>query len=498
MNGRIVDVHQGRYFEPGTRIVVANGVIQSVSGPREEGGPAPDYTVDLDGRAVLPGLFNTHCHVNGTSTTGIPGLRDLWLGYRHREAQKAWNLAECLSHGITTIRDAWSTDLGPNRALRERITRGEMAGPRLLQAVAVGPRGAYPGTLDADSLQRFFYAAVMGMRIVDQERANAGELLFPVDATVAQVRDAVDRAIDVCGAQTIKVFEQRENLLTMKPDRAIMSLDQLCALANQARRRGVPCTMHHVTVASFRRGVEAGLTSLAHLPLDGPLDAEDVEAFLASGCLLEPTLSVGWAMATKLGGDPCRDHPEMERLVSFRETQCTIADLADAYFVPELRRSLLGSADRLARGKVRAMGLLDMGKTYRYYARYVAHGFDNFRMLYKRGARMALGNDGGAPPLTPASLEIELAMFDHVLAPSGRPFRGADAVRIATIESARSLGVEDRLGSVETGKTADLVVLDGDPLEDFRVVGSRVAALFVDGRLVVDNCGLDPQPSRVV
>jgi imidazolonepropionase-like amidohydrolase len=69
-------------------------------------------------------------------------------------------------------------------------------------------------------------------------------------------------------------------------------------------------------------------------------------------------------------------------------------------------------------------------------------------------------------------------------------FGGVDAVRTATINSARSLGLEDALGSIEPGKIADLAVVDGDPLEDVSVVGSRVAALFVDGRLVIDNCGL--------
>jgi hypothetical protein len=35
------------------------------------------------------------------------------------------------------------------------------------------------------------------------------------------------------------------------------------------------------------------------------------------------------------------------------------------------------------------------------------------------------------------------------------------------------------------------VILDGDPLEDFRVIGSRVAALFIDGKLVINNCSLE-------
>jgi imidazolonepropionase-like amidohydrolase len=90
-------------------------------------------------------------------------------------------------------------------------------------------------------------------------------------------------------------------------------------------------------------------------------------------------------------------------------------------------------------------------------------------------------------------MDLELHMFDHVLKGDVDrvPFSGADAVKIATINSARSLGLEEEFGSIEAGKTADLVIVDGDPLEDFRVIGSRVAALFMDGELVINNCGLE-------
>jgi imidazolonepropionase-like amidohydrolase len=52
------------------------------------------------------------------------------------------------------------------------------------------------------------------------------------------------------------------------------------------------------------------------------------------------------------------------------------------------------------------------------------------------------------------------------------------------------LGLEDDFGSIETGKVADLVILDGYPFEDYRLVGSRVAARFKDGRLMINNCRL--------
>jgi len=126
----------------------------------------------------------------------------------------------------------------------------------------------------------------------------------------------------------------------------------------------------------------------------------------------------------------------------------------------------------------------------------IATYFENFCLLFENGVPMTAGNDN-KPPCTPAMTGLELLMFDHLLRgkPNGRQLSGAEAVRIATINSARSLGLEKEFGSIETGKIADLVILDDDPLDDFRLIGNRVAALFMDGVLVINNCGLEVEPN---
>jgi len=487
VNGRILDVVNGRYFDAGTRVILQGGKIESMPGlAGEPTDVKPDFTIDLQGKTVIPSLYNTHLHLMMEgSPTMVAGLSDMRRIKKFGEQQIAKNMAECLAHGITHIRDAWQPDLRKNRALMERISKGELPGPRILQAVAVGPSGSY--LQEKPSLM----SKLTPMPSVDTSKDYAGAVTFPMNADDAQVREAVDRAIDERGADAIKIGEQPTSFNTGKP-LPIMTIEQLSVLADQARRRGVQSTMHHMTVESFRRGVKAGVSSLAHVPMDALLTREDIEAFKASGCLNDPTISAWYAIFSwKVGKARSNDHPELDRITKFRDQTYTFADIADEFYIPELRASVINGYKRCTSGVPKMMGVMDMSGMFAWDAK-TANGFENFCLLYKNGIPMTTGNDT-MPPCTPAMMALDLLLFDHVLKnkPEGKPFSGAEAVRIATINSARSLRLEDEFGSIETGKTADLVILDGDPLEDFRLIGSRVAALFMDGALVINNCGLE-------
>ncbi len=491
VNGRIVDVVNGRYHDARTRVILQGGKIESMPGlTGEPTDVTSDFTIDLQGKTVFPGLFNTHCHLLGAGATMVPGLSDMRRSKRYGEQQKAKHMAECLAHGITHVRDAWQPDLCENRALKERIFKGEMPGPRILQAVAVGPTGSY--------LQEklSLVTKVLGIPQVDPSKDDAGAVAFPINATERQVRAAVDIAIDERGADVIKIGDEPFSFLARKPV-PVMTIEQLCVLTDQARRRGLQSTMHHSSVESFRRGVKAGVSSLAHYPFDARLTPGDVEAFKASDCFIDPTVSVFYALFSwKLARDRSNDHPELIRLIEFRDRTYTFAAIADEYYIPELRASVMNGYKRCASGKPKMMGIIDMSGMFAWDTK-TAIAFENFCLLYEHGVPMTTGNDNKSP-CTPAMVALELLMFDHVLKgmPDRVPFSGADAAKIATINSACSLGLEEEFGSIESGKTADLVILDGDPLEDFRVIGSRVAALFMDGKLVIDNCGLSVVPAR--
>ncbi|MBN1429761.1 MAG: amidohydrolase family protein, partial [Anaerolineae bacterium] len=448
----------------------------------------PDYSIDLQGKTAIPGLFNTHCHVHMTASMASFSFKGMRLQRKYSGQQIARNMSECLSRGITYIRDALSEDLASTQALRSRFSREP--GPRILQSVGVASSGSY-------FAPQLGFAARMAMKAmaggIIHSSSRSGTLVFPADASESQVRDAVDRAIDERGAEAIKIGEQRYDTFTLKPTLTIMTMQQLRALADQARKRGLQTLMHHISVESFRRGVEAGVSSLSHLPFDDDLTLEDGKAFIASGCVIEPTVSSVYDLTWKVEGDPWQGHPDKERLYEYRASKKSFADIAEEFYIPELREAISGIQERFSREDFKVLGLVDMGKLFRAATALVPLGIGNLRKLYQWGAPIALANDSGAFTCTPPMMSLELALLNLFLNQElgEMIFSGADALKIATINSARSMGLADRFGSLEAGKTADIAIVDGNPFEDFRVIGSRVAALFMDGRLVIDNCALE-------
>ena len=70
-------------------------------------------------------------------------------------------------------------------------------------------------------------------------------------------------------------------------------------------------------------------------------------------------------------------------------------------------------------------------------------------------------------------------------------FTRTEALVAATRDSARILGMDDKLGTIEVGKLADLLIVEGDPLTDLGAL-ANVAEVFRDGYWVVRNGAVHP------
>jgi imidazolonepropionase-like amidohydrolase len=95
-----------------------------------------------------------------------------------------------------------------------------------------------------------------------------------------------------------------------------------------------------------------------------------------------------------------------------------------------------------------------------------------FGKAYKAGVRIMFGTDTGV------SAHGDNAREFAYMVEAGMP--ALEAIKSATIVAARFLGVDDRLGTIEVGKLADLVAVPGDPLADITVM-QRVCFVMKDG-----------------
>ena len=102
--------------------------------------------------------------------------------------------------------------------------------------------------------------------------------------------------------------------------------------------------------------------------------------------------------------------------------------------------------------------------------------FDLVREMHRAGVKFMLGTDIPGPySYTGFTVHDELALFVQA------GFTPLEALQTATINPAKFLGLEKSLGTVEKGKTADLVLLDANPLENIANT-KKISAVVVGGR----------------
>jgi imidazolonepropionase-like amidohydrolase len=105
---------------------------------------------------------------------------------------------------------------------------------------------------------------------------------------------------------------------------------------------------------------------------------------------------------------------------------------------------------------------------------------ESFRKAVRAGVRIAMGTDAGTPFNRHGANAQELALMVECGLPP------ADTIVAATRNAAELLDLLDVTGTVEPGKAADLLVVDGDPLADVGILGDRdrLPGILKDGRWV--------------
>ena len=101
-----------------------------------------------------------------------------------------------------------------------------------------------------------------------------------------------------------------------------------------------------------------------------------------------------------------------------------------------------------------------------------------FKDQYKSGVNILAGNDAGGNGTPHDDFITQLEMM------SALGMDKKEVIKSATCRAANALGLESKIGTIEVGKKADLLVVEGDPLQDIQVLRNPYLVM-VGGKRVV-------------
>jgi len=371
--------------------------------------------------------------------TILPGLVDMHLHLR------GWKIPLYLAHGVTTVGDIHS-DTPWIIAQRAALASGAMQGPRLFVSGArvIGP--LMPGP-----------ARAFGAGYVRD---------------VAEARQYV-RYLHAIGVDMVKVD-------------ATITDEQLAAVVDEAKQLGLPVLGH---LRDIDYAMQLGMKEMEHLP-----------PFLRSQLVREgkPLPSAGPTEGTELltQVDTARFGPLIRQMVE----QGVIVDIALYGWVPrEIWRAARPELERLASHPGLAFvpdgdkeaWVLDPGEP-RVGSETVAAFM---RQYIAAGGKILTSSDGvESSPIVPG--------FAQHLIMQGITVMGVPpmaAIQGSTLWPAEALGIDEDYGSVEVGKVADFVIVEGNPLTNIATTRS-IRAVIMGGKVMdttYDPDWVNPVPRPV-
>jgi imidazolonepropionase-like amidohydrolase len=425
----------GRAPQPDQAVVIDDGRIVSVGPAARAKWPKDARVIDAQGKFLIPGLWDMHVHLAGVN------------------ADPAWSkqvlLPLLLANGVTGVRDMGG-DLEVLLAWKRDVESGTLLGPHI---VAAGP-----------------WLAGSGRRTAEQYPvANA-------DEARAAVRDLKQR-----GADFIKVI-------------SLPSKEAFFAVADESKKESITFAGHLPFEVSALEASNAGMHSIEHLLYS---------AFSLSFSSKEDDLRQRLIAAEQAG-----DSVEWEKIAHESDATYDAAKAATLFQVLKKNGTwvtpTLATVDTASHPEDWSIDdpLLDfvpasLAKEWRdsltddqmkeraaWLARQAANDWRLTAELHRAGIPLLVGSDSLDPFLFPGeSLHKELAELVRAgLTPS-------EALQAATRGAAQFLGHERELGTVESGKLADLVVLEASPLENIANT-QRVNAVIRGGKYL-DRADLD-------
>ncbi len=226
------------------------------------------------------------------------------------------------------------------------------------------------------------------------------------------------------------------------------------AAIDEAHRQGLRVAAHLFYLADAKALVAAGIDVVAHSIRDKPVDDELIALMKARRVFYIPTLALDESQFVYA------EHPSwMDELIF---TASVDPALLATWLSPQYREKTNGSLSTARNRAAFAMALR------------------NVKTLHAAGIHVAMGTDSGAMPTRIAGFSEHREL--QLLVQAG--LSPMDALVSATAYSAEVIGQDRDRGTLEPGKRADFLVLDGNPLDDIHHT-TRLTAVWHGGTAIV-------------
>jgi imidazolonepropionase-like amidohydrolase len=417
-------------------IAIENGLISSVGRlPRDW---IPDAEIDASGKYVMPGIINGHIHLQD-ERAGVP-----------QPIQYELNLY--LAAGATTLRDV-GADWDKAREWRAQSAAHTLISPRLLLYERTwAAKGSHTAALIREGVRFAKQQGVDGLKLSGMDRDLAEAVMD--EAHKQGLRTAVHIAVD---ETTAKDWAEL----------GVTSLEHFYGVADAALDGIQDFPPEHNHFNEIHRFGRAG-----ELYIQQNLNREKLSAVLD----LMVKNKVFWC-------------PTLSIYVASR-------DVIRAQNVPWYKDYLHPTLEQYFRPNLRSHGSYFLGwtntqevrwkKTYQVW-------MDALKEFALKGGLITVGDDAGFIYSVYGFGQVhELELLEEA------GFHPLEVIKMATVNGAKLIGMEDRLGRVRRGFMADLLVVNGNPVENLRLLNPYgTDVLTYDGKPVDNYSPLVPGDPKI-
>ncbi|MBT8107771.1 MAG: amidohydrolase family protein, partial [Gammaproteobacteria bacterium] len=356
-------------------------------------------------------------HIDGKGKSLLPGIWDM-----HGHFDMSAGMLN-IAGGITSVRDVGSVH-EQIMEMTKRFDSGEVIGPHTYRSGFIDRMSPYA----------------------------AGDVVESLEEALERVDFFADN-----GYMQIKLYS---------------SIDPqwVGAIAERTHARGMRLSGHIPAFMSAEQAVRAGYDEIQHINM--------VFLNFLAGDREDTRKQLRFTLYGDAAGELDLDSEEVENFIALLRDEDVAVDPTAAIFDTQLVHHA-GDPDptfapvidhlpaSVARGFYKAE--MDMGDKAEEWAASAVKQAAMLKKLHDNGVQLVPGSDH----IAAFTLHRELELY----AEAGIP--NVDVLRIASLDSARIVGVDDRTGSITVGKESDLVLVEGNPLEDMSAI--RRATLVVKG-----------------